>query len=167
LATTLGQLRLNLKPHNLIDEITRDSGLRDFAAMGGFASALKRRPLAVLLLAGGVGLWAYSRARTSRAGVDRPGSVGATFASLANSAANSVRERARVRGQSARATAQNFIAAGTARFCDEVEKEVDDLIEGIPASADSRQLIKSAVDMAVLAAVEALLQTRLLKEPAE
>jgi hypothetical protein len=63
--------------------------------------------------------------------------------------------------------AQNFVAAGTARFLDEVEKEVDDLIEGIPASADSRQLIKSAVDMAVLAGVEALLQTRLQKEPAE
>lgn len=167
LATTLGQLRVNLKPHNLIDEITRDSGLHDFASVGGFVSALKRRPLAVLLLAGGVGLWAFSRARTSRAGVDRPGSVGATFASLANSAANAIRERARVRGQAARAMAQNFVAAGTARFLDEVEKEVDDLIEGIPASADSCQLIKSAVDMAVLAAVEALLQTRLQKEPAE
>ncbi len=167
LADTIGQLRVNLEPQNLIDEIARDSGLRDFASMSGFVSALKRRPLAMLLLAGGIGFWVYSRSKTSRAGVDRPGSVGATVASLANSAANAVRERARVRGQAARATAQNFVAAGTTRFCDEVENEVDDLIDGIPASAGSRQLIKSAVDMALLAALEALLQTRLLKAPAE
>ena len=88
--------------------------------------------------------------------------MGATFASLASSAANAVRERAKARGE-----AENLAAAGTTWFCDEVEKEVDDLIEGIPAGADSRRLMRTVVDMAVLAAVEALFETRLLKEPAE
>jgi hypothetical protein len=32
---------------------------------------------------------------------------------------------------------------------------------------DSRRLMRTVVDMAVLAAVEALFETRLLKEPAE
>jgi hypothetical protein len=135
LAATIGELRVNLRPGNLIDEIARQSALRDVAPVRGFASALKRRPLAALLLAGGVGLWVYSRARTSRAGVDRAGSVGATFASLASSAAHAVRERAKARGEVACTTAQNLAAAGTTWFCDEVEKEVDDLIEGIPAGA--------------------------------
>jgi len=167
LAATIGHLRLNLKPRNLLEEISRESGLREATTVSGFAHVLKRRPLTMLLLAGGVGIWAYSRSQTSGVAVDRRGSVGATVASLANSAANTVRERAKARGQAARAAAQAFVAAGATRLCTEVEEEVDDLIEGIPASPSSRILIKSVINMAALAAVEALLETRLLKEPGE
>jgi hypothetical protein len=167
LAATIGRLRVNLKPHNLIDEFTRDSRLRDVAAMSGLDRALQRRPLAMLLLAAGGGLLLFSRSRRLKAGVDGRGTIGATIASLAGSAANVVRERARAGGQAASATAQNLVATGTARLCDAVEDQVDDLIDGMPGSADSRLLVKSAVQIAIVAAVEALLRSRLLTEPAE
>ena len=47
LAGTMDQLRAQPQATRIcMDEITRESGLRDFATMSGFGSALARRPLA-------------------------------------------------------------------------------------------------------------------------
>jgi hypothetical protein len=160
LAATIDKLRMNLKPANLIDEMARGSGLRDVTVANGFYWALRRRPLTILLLAGGVGFWVYYRSRTSASRVDRSGSLRSAIASLGDSAAKTVRERAKARGEAALGKAQNFVEAGATQLCDAVEKEVGDLVQGIPASAGSRLLIDSAVRLATLAVLEVLLPPR-------
>jgi hypothetical protein len=59
--------------------------------------------------------------------------------------------------QAALGRAQNFIEAGATQLCDAVENEVGDLIQRIPASAGSRLVIDSAVRLAMLAVLDALL----------
>jgi hypothetical protein len=167
LAATIRGLRTSLKPRNLIEEIARGSGLGDGRAINRVGHALERRPLAILLLAGGVGLWIYSQSRLSSARVENRASLRAAIGSLVNSGTNAFRKRARARSDEVLATAQDFIAGGAARLFDTVQDEVGGLIEEMPASAGSRLLVECAVQLAMMAALEALLPQQTRGNPAE
>ena len=158
LGRTIVRLKSNLAPSNLADQIARGSGFRDASAASAVDFATKRYPIPTLLVALGVGVWAYSKARSrsSRWGAGDTSSVRATVDTLTRSATNVFRQRAGAKREEFVVAASSHIAAGASQLSDTIENRVDDLIHNIPASPAMRRVIESAVQMALLSALEAL-----------
>ena len=157
LGATIDQLRTNLAPSNLFDEVARGSGLRDVSPASALDFAACRHPIPTALIGIGIGLWAYSLARSES--TDR-GSIRDTAGTLARPAANVVRERAEAKRQMFVTLADSQIRAGASQLGDAIEKRVDDLIGELPAAPTVRPFIVSAIQMALFATFEGLLSKR-------
>jgi hypothetical protein len=165
LAATVDQLRTNLGPGNLIDEVVRGSGWRDIDAANVLEFAAQRHPIPTLLIAVGAGFWVSStlRSRTS-ANSEHRGSVSATVAALASPAARVLRARVEARREALLAKASAHIAAKAEQLSDAVEKNIENLVGRMPESGASRPLIASAVQIAMLAMLESLFPRRRVRE---
>jgi hypothetical protein len=158
LAATISQLRTNLTPSNLMDEAARGSGLRDATPAGVIDYGARRHPVPTALVGLGIGLVAFSLVRSSFAGGNSAkGFVRQTAGSLARSAGNVFHERAESRRRAFVGAANLHVKAGASQLSDMIEKSVDDFIGKAPATLALRPLVESAIQMALLAAVEALL----------
>ena len=158
LGGTIVRLKSNLAPSNLADQIARGSGFRDASAASAIDFATKRYPIPTLLIALGVSVWAYStaRSRSSRWGAGNASSMRDTVDTLTRSATNVFRQRAGAKREEFVVAESSHIAAGASQLSDTIENGVDDLIHKIPASPAMRRVIESAVQMALLSALEAL-----------
>jgi hypothetical protein len=158
LGATISQLRVNLHPANLIDEAARGSGFRDATPAGVFDYGVRRHPIPTALVGLGVGLFAFSLLRSrSAGGAGAKGFVSDAAGSLARSATNVFRERADSRRRAFVGAANAHIKAGASQLSDMIENSVDAFIGKIPATPAARPLVESAIQVALLAAVEALL----------
>jgi hypothetical protein len=131
LSSTIAQLRINLAPANLVDELVRGSGLPDASPASVLNFAARRHPIPTALIGVGIGLWAYSLARpksTHGGEAGARGFFGSTGESLARSATNVFRDRAEAKRQEFVAVASSHIKAGATQLSDVIEKSVDDLI---------------------------------------
>jgi hypothetical protein len=156
LGATLAQLRTNLVPSNLIDEVARESGVREMSLAGAFDFSVRRHPLPTALIGLGIGLWAIALSRSSDAHKGKS-SLRETVRSIARSATGVFRERAEAKRLAFASVASSHIQAGATQLSDAVEKSVHDLIGGTPGTPATRPLIESAVQMALFAALEGLL----------
>ena len=68
LRSTWAQLRENLTPSNLAEEIAQESGLRDITPAAVFDFGARRHPVPTALIGLGIGLFAFALARRSRSG---------------------------------------------------------------------------------------------------
>ena len=158
LGSTWAQLRANLTPSSLVDEIAQESGLRDVTPAGVFDFGARRHPVPTALIGLGIGLLAFALARSrSGDGLDARGSVRNAAGALARSAKDVFRDRAEAKRQALMSAANSHIRAGAAQLSDALENGVDDLIGAIPATPAARPLIESAIQMALLMALESLL----------
>jgi hypothetical protein len=161
LRSTWAQLRTNLVPGNLYDEIAQESGLRGVTPAAVFDFGARRHPVPTALVGLGIGLLAFSFARSrSGDGHDAQGSLRSAARSLARSAADVFRDRAEAKRQAVMRAASSQIQAGATQLSDVIENGVDDLIGNIPATPAARPLIQSAIQLALLMAVETLLAKR-------
>ena len=157
LGATISQLRTNLEPSCLAEELARGCGMRDVSPASAFDFAARRHPIPTALIGIGIGLWAYSLARSRS--TDR-GSIRNTAATLARSAANVVRDRAEAKRQAFVTLADSHIRAGATQLSDAFEKSVEDLIGEFPAAPTARPFIVSAIQMALFATFDALMSKR-------
>ena len=158
LSSTWAQLKANLTPSNLADEIAQESGLRDITPAAVFDFGARRHPVPTALIGLGVGLLAFALAR-SRSGhrFDGRGSVRDAAGALARSAKDVFRDRAEAKRQALLSAASSHIRTGATQLSDVIENGLDDLIGAIPAPPAARPLIESAIQMALLMALESLL----------
>lgn len=156
--STLAQLRANLTPSHLADEIAQESGLRDVTPAAVFDFGARRHPVPTALIGLGVGLLAFALAR-SRSGdrFDRRGSVRNAAGALARSAKDVFRDRAEAKRQALMSAASSHIRAGATQLSDVIENGLDDLVGAIPATPAARPLIELAIQMALLMVLESLL----------
>jgi len=158
LSSTWAQLRTNLVPSNLVDEIAQQSGLREVTPATLFDYGARRHPVPTMLFGLGIGLLAFSLARSrSRNGHDAQRSVRDAAGALARSASDVFRDRAEAKRRALVSMASSHIQAGATQLSNAIENGVDDLIGNIPAAPAARPLIESAIQMALFMAVEALL----------
>jgi hypothetical protein len=158
LRSTWAQLRANLAPSNLADEIAQESGLRGVTPAAVFDFGARRHPVPTALIGLGIGLLAFALARSrSGDGLVARGSVRHAAGVLARSAKDVFRDRAEAKRQALMSAASSHIQAGAAQLSDAIENGVDDLIGAIPATPAARPLIESAIQMALLMALESLL----------
>lgn len=157
LRVTIDQLRTNLAPSSLADELARGCGMRDVSPASAFDFAARRHPIPTALIGIGIGLWAYSLARSRS--IDR-GSIRNTAGTLARSATNVVRDRAEAKRLAFVTLAESHIRAGATQLSDAFEKGVDVLIGELPAAPTVRPFIVSAIQMALFTTFDALLSKR-------
>lgn len=170
LRATIAQLRTNLAPSGLVDELAQNSGLRDVSPAMAFDFAARRHPIPTALIGLGIGLWVYSlaRSKSSHGGdISTRGSIRSTAGSLARSATNVFRDRAEAKRQAFVSLASSQIKAGATQLSDAIEESVDNVIKELPAARAARPLIASAIQMALFAAVDALLPKTGRSAPAE
>lgn len=161
LRSTWAQLRTNLDPSNLVDEIAQRSGLREVTPATLFDYGARRHPVPTVLIGLGAGLLAFSFARSrSGNGRDGQGSLRSTAGALARSATDVFRDRAEAKRQALVGVASSQIKVGATQLSNAIENGVDDLIGRIPVTPAARPLIESAIQMALLVTFEALLPKR-------
>jgi hypothetical protein len=158
LSSTWAQLRTNLVPSNLVDEVAHGSGVRGITPAAAFDFGARRHPVPTALIGLGIGLLAFSFAR-SRPGDGRgaQGSLRNTAGALARSATDVFRDRAEAKRRALVSVASANIKVGATQLSNAIEDGVDDLIGKIPATPAARPLIESAIQMVLLVALEALL----------
>ena len=158
LSSTWGQLRTNVVPSNLVDEIAQASGLREMTPAAAFDFGARRHPVPTALIGFGLGLLAFSFARSRPGnGNEAQGSLRNTAGALARSATDVFRDRAEAKRQALVSVASSHIKVGATLLSNAIENGVDDFIGKIPATPAARPLIESAIQMALLVALESLL----------
>ena len=160
LGATIDQLRTNLAPSSLADALARRSGLRDVSPASAFDFAARRHPVPTALVGIGIGLWAYSLARSRSTHRGEPGaqrSLRDAAGSLARSATGVLRDRAAAKRQAFVTLANAHVRAAAAQLSDAIENNVDDLVGEIPAAPTARAFMASAIQMALFATFDALL----------
>jgi hypothetical protein len=158
---TVKELRSRLTPSNLASEAAARVGLTDPSWAGALEFASKRHPIPTAIAGLGIALWVVVaiRDRSRRGGVASLASpLRESSESLVNSARRVFRERAALKRRELVRAAQARIAAGAERLSDEVERKLDDVVDEIPGRSEVRPLIASAIQIAVMSALEGLLR---------
>ena len=163
IGVTAGMLRSRLTPSNMASEASARAGIADLSWGGAFNYASKRHPVPTAIIGLGVALWAMSAVR-KRA---RNGGVAALTAPLRESSASIVdsatrvfRERAEAKRREFVDVAQAQVATGAATLSDEIEKQLENIVDRAPGGTRVRPLIESAIQVALAAALEGLLERR-------
>jgi hypothetical protein len=154
IGTTLGRLRFNLAPRNLVSEITERTGLADVSPKEVFVSVTKRHPTTAILVMLGVGVWALSAMR-SRGKLDT-GTIGGSIGTLAQSGRTAFQRRASVKREEFMRAAQAHISTGAERLLDAVETGISGKVSRLPIANAAGSVIESAVQMLLFAALEAM-----------
>ena len=157
---TIEELRFNLTPSNLASEAATRAGVADLSWAGVFEYASKRHPVPTAIIGVGIALWTLSaiRKRTRANGASLTSPLRETSASLVESATKVLQERAEAKRREFVGVAQAQIATGVARFSDEVERKLENVIDRVPGGTEVRPLIEFAILIALSAALEGLLR---------
>ena len=163
MAMTIGELRSSLTPSNVAAEAASRVGIADLSWAGAFEYASKRHPIPTAIIGLGLALWTMSAVR-SRA---RRGEVASLTSplresseSIIDSATRVFRERAEAKRRQFVDVARAQVATGAAMLSDEIEKKLENIIDRAPGGIEVRPLIESAIQVALAAALEGLLQRR-------
>ena len=158
---TVSELRARLAPSSLAAEAAVGAGLSDASLAGALESVTRRHPIPTAIVGFGVALWAFAaiRNRSRRGGVSSLASpLRESSDSLVESASRVFRERAALKRRELVRTAQARIAAAAERLSDEVERKLDDVVDGLPGGGEVKPLIAAAIQIALTAALEGLLR---------
>jgi hypothetical protein len=162
IGATVEELRFSLKPSNLVSETATRAGIADLSWGGAFDFASKRHPVPTAIIGLGVALWTLAALRRRKAdGVATLTSpLRETSTSLVESATRVLRNRAEIKRREFVDAAQAQIANGAARFSDEVERKLEDVIDRVPGGPEIRPLVQAALQIALSAALEGLFLRR-------
>jgi len=162
IGATIEDLRFSLRPSNLASEAATRAGIADLSWGGAFDFAGKRHPVPTAIIGLGVALWTVAALRRRKvdgvAALTPP--LRETSASLVESATRVLRDRAETKRREFVNVAQGQIATGAARFSDEVERRLENVIDRVPGGPEVRPLIEAAIQIALSAALEGLFLKR-------
>ena len=170
MGSTIDQLRFNLTPSNLASEAASEAasrvGLADLSWSGAFDFAGKRHPVPTAIIGLGIALWTLAALRgrgrgKTLAGLTSP--LTESSSSLVNSATKVLRERAEAKRQEFVGAAQAQVVSGAEKLSDEIEKQVENVIVGVPGGNQAQPLIASAIQIALAALLEGLLHKRSIR----
>jgi hypothetical protein len=160
---TIDQLQSSLTPSNLASEAASRVGISDLSWAGALDFAGKRHPVPTAIIGLGLALWTVSAVRGRGKGrilASLSSPLTESSSSLATSAARVLRERAEAKRREFVGAAQAQVVSGAEKLSDEIERRVDDVIVGVPGGLQARPLIASAIQIALAALLENLLQRR-------
>ena len=163
MSATIGELQSNLTPSNLASEAAARAGIADLSWTGAFAYASRKHPIPTAVIGLGLALLTMSaiRRRTKEEGLASLAlPLRDSSSSIVESAASVFRERAEAKRREFVGAAQAQVAAGASKLSDEIEKRLEDVIDRVPGGFQARPLIESALQIAITAALEGLLQKR-------
>jgi len=158
---TIRELRSRLRPSSLASEAAAGVGLTDASWAGAVEFASKRHPIPTAIAGLGIALWALVaiRNRSRRGGLAGFASpMRESSESLVESARRVFQDRAALKRRELVRAAQAHIAAGAERLADEVERKLDDVVDQVPGGDAFRPVIASAIQIALMAALEGLLR---------
>ena len=159
IGATVQDLRFSLRPSNLASEAATRAGIADLSWGGAFDFAGKRHPVPTAIIGLGIAFWALAALRRRKvAPFSSP--LRETSASLVESATRVLRDRAEIKRREFVNVAQAQIATGAARFSDEVERRLENVVDRVPGGPEVRPLIEAAVQLALSAALEGLFLKR-------
>jgi hypothetical protein len=156
IGATVDQLRMRLTPRNIAAEIAEGSGLRDLTPRSFVDFAARRHPVSTVLAGLGLGVLAFTVLRSS----EKSGPGGAlrdTLGALTQSARNSFQSHAAAKREDFIRAAEAQLSAGAEHVSDAIEKGVGELVSRVPAPSEARPLIGSALQVLLIAALEAIL----------
>jgi len=162
IGATIEDLRFSLRPSNLASEAATRAGIADLSWGGALDFAGKRHPVPTAIIGLGLAFWTLSALRRRKVDGVAPFSspLRETSASLVETATRVLRDRAEIKRREFVNVAQTQIASGAARFSDEVERKLENVIDRIPGGPEVRPLIEAAVQIALSAALEGLFLKR-------
>jgi hypothetical protein len=159
IGATIGVLRTNLTPSNLVSEAAERAGVADVSWAGAFDYASKRHPIPTAVIGIGLALLTMSAIRKRAT----HGNIGALTTSLRESsdslfetASRVFRERAETKRREFLDVARSQVAAGATMLSDEIEKKLEGVVERAPGGPKVRSLIESSIQVALAAALEGL-----------
>ena len=158
---TVRELRSRLTVSNLASEAAAGVGLDQDGLVGAIERTVKRYPVPAAVVGVGVGLWALVtvRNRSKRTDVAELAlPLRQSSDSLIDSATQVFRDRAALKRRELVRSAQAKIAVGAEKVADELERKLDDVVHSIPGGSDVRPLMASAIQIALTAGLEGLLQ---------
>jgi hypothetical protein len=162
IGATIQDLRFSLTPSNLASEAAARAGIADLSWGGTLQFASKRHPVPTAIIGLGIALWTVAALRRRKidgvATLTPP--LRETSASLVESATRVLRDRAEIKRREFVNVAQGQIATGAARFSDEVERRLENVIDRVPGGPEVRPLIEAAIQIALSAALEGLFLKR-------
>ncbi len=159
---TIEDLRFSLRPANLASEAAARAGIADLSWGGTLEFASKRHPVPTAIIGLGIALWtlaALRRRKVDGFATFTP-ALRETSASLVESATRVLRDRAEIKRREFVNVAQAQITTGAARFSDEVERRLENVIDRVPGGPEVRPLIEAAIQIALSAALEGLFLKR-------
>jgi hypothetical protein len=170
MGSTIDQLRFNLTPSNLASEAASEAasraGLADLSWSGALDFAGKRHPVPTAIIGLGLALWTLSAVR-GRAKGKTLASLGSPLtessSSLVDSAAKVLRQRAEAKRQEFVGAAQAQVVSGAEKLSDEIERRVENIIDGVPGGNRAQPLIASAIQIGLAALLEGLLHKRAIR----
>ena len=149
LATTLEQLRHNLTPANLLNELAESSGLKEVTPERAFDFTVRRHPLPTLMVGMGLAFWAYTSAhrkpdhkheleleRLPVAGAVPKPAAGITevVGSLAETATKVFRDQADAKSAQFKEFAESHIRSGAEYVSGAIDRTIGDLVAHIPGA---------------------------------
>jgi hypothetical protein len=167
IGATVDALRSRLTPSNLASEMASDAasraGIADLSWGSAFDYASKRHPVPTAIIGFGLALWTLSALRKHRrhGGVfGLTGPIRESSESIVGSATRVLRDRAEAKRREFVDVAQSQVATGAAFLSDQIEKGLETYIDRVPGGIQVRPLIESSIQIALAAALEALLRRR-------
>jgi hypothetical protein len=159
LNATTDQLRDNLRPTRVKEEVIRAAGLDGLSATSVLHDAASRYPVPSALVGIAVAALAVGAVRRGLRKRDSGvgGSVRDAISSISNSATEAFRERAEKKRQEFVGMARSQIQAGVSGLADMIETKVEGVIDVVPEASGARPLLASALKVLLLAAVEGVL----------
>jgi hypothetical protein len=173
LAVTVDQLRHQLTPAHLLDEWAESSGLKGTTPNEIFDFAARRHPVPTVLVGAGLGILAYAIARRrniqnrqldltpNRPRDDREprrrDSTTDIVGSLTETAAKAFRERAEAQQEAVIDAAKTRVASAAGQLSGTMERKLDDIFAHTSVPADARPILVTAVQLLLVAALEAVL----------
>jgi hypothetical protein len=159
---TVGQLRSNLMPSKLASEAASRVGMTELSWRGAVDFASTRHPGPTAIAGFGVALWllAAARKRNTDGVLEVALPLRESSASLVDTATRVFRERAETKQREFMGAAQTHVAKGAAMLSDAIEQKLEDVIDRVPGGSEVRPLVESTVQMALAAALEAIMQKR-------
>ena len=159
---TIGELRSNLTPSNLASEAASRVGVSELSWRGALDFASTRHPGPTAIAGFGVALWllAAARKRNKEGAHEVTLPLRESSSSLVDTATRVFRDRAASKQREFIGAAQTHVAKGAAMLSDAIEDKLEDVIDRVPGGSQVRPLIESTVQVALAAALEALLQRR-------
>jgi hypothetical protein len=156
IGATLDRLRFNLRPRNLIGEVTDRSGVSRVTPGTVFEFATKQHPVATILVGPGVGVWAFPAIRSSgRLGL---GALRESIDILSNSARRIFKQRAAAKREEFVLAAEASISAGAAeKLSDAVETGIGEVLSRLPVAQAVSPIVELAIQLILIAALETML----------
>jgi hypothetical protein len=170
MGSTIDQLRFNLTPSNLASEAASGAasrvGLADLSWSGALDYAGKRHPVPTAIIGLGIALWTLAALRGQRrrdtiASLSSP--LTESSSSLVDSATKVLRQRAEAKRQEFVGSAQAQVVSGAEKLSDEIERQVENIILGVPGGNRAQPLIASAIQIGLAALLENLLHKRSIR----